>query len=308
MSEFIVNVSPHIRAKTGTRAIMLDVVIALMPALVAAGLIFGVRAILVAAVCVATALLSEFLFEKGCKKPVTVGDLSAVVTGLLLAYSLPVSIPLWQAAFGSVVAIVVVKQLFGGIGQNFANPAVTARVVMLLAFSGAMTTWAAPAAADAVTGATPLSLIPQGDIAALPSLGEMFLGVRGGCIGETGTLPLLLGGLYLLVRRVISWHTPVIFIATVFGLTAAFGAMPVYQLMSGGLLLGAFFMATDYSTTPSTAWGKVVFGLGAGALTAIIRVFGSYPEGVSFAILLMNILTPHIAKLTRHKAIGGAKA
>jgi electron transport complex protein RnfD len=306
MNNLIVNVSPHIRGKTNTRGIMLDVVIALMPALAAAVFIFGWRALLITAVCVCASVLSEYLFQRGCKKPVTVRDLSAVVTGLLLAYSLPVSIPVWQAVLGSVVAIVVIKQLFGGIGQNFANPAVTARIVMVIAFSATMTSWVTPGAADAVSSATTLALIPAGDISALPGMMDMFLGFRGGCIGETCMPALLLGGLYLLARRVISWHTPVFFIATVFGMTAAFGAMPVYQLMSGGLILGAFFMATDYSSTPSTAWGKVIFGIGAGVLTAVIRVFGSYPEGVSFAILLMNILTPHISKLTRQKAIGGA--
>lgn len=284
---------------------MLDVIIALIPALVAGTIVFGLRALLVTAVCVAVSVAAEFLFEKGCKKPVTVGDLSAVVTGLLLAYNLPVGIPLWQAAFGAIVAIVVVKQLFGGIGQNFANPAITARIVLLLAFSGSMTTWVIP---DGVSSATPLALIAAGNTAELPGLWDMFLGLRGGCIGETSALALLLGGAYLLIRRVISWHTPLVFIATVFGMTAAFGAMPLYQLLSGGLLLGAFFMATDYSTTPSTAWGKVIFGLGCGILTAVIRVFGNYPEGVSFSILLMNILTPHISKLTRHKAFGGVKA
>lgn len=307
MNNLIVSTSPHMRAKTDTRSIMLDVILALVPTLAAAVFSFGPRTLLIVAVCVGTALLSEFLFQKGCKKPVMVGDLSAVVTGLLLAYSLPVSIPIWQAVFGSVVAIVVVKQLFGGIGQNFANPAVTARIVMLLAFSATMTTWTPPLTADAVSTATPLGLISAGNVSELPKLKDMLLGLHGGCIGETGTLPLLLGGLYLLARRVISWHTPVVFLATVFGITAAFGAMPVYQIMSGSLILGAFFMATDYSTTPSTALGKVIFGFGAGVLTAIIRVFGSYPEGVSFAILLMNILTPHISRLTRHKPLGGAK-
>lgn len=307
MNGFIVNVSPHIRAKTDTRSIMLDVVIALLPTLAASAFIFGLRALLVTAVCVSAALLSEYLFQKGCKMPVTIGDMSAVVTGMLLAFSLPVSIPLWQAAFGSVVAIVVVKQLFGGIGQNFANPAVTARIVMLLAFSGTMTTWSSPAAVDAVSGATPLELLAAGNAAGLPKLNDMLLGLHGGCIGETATLTLLIGGIYLLVRRVISWHAPVAFIVTVFAFTAALGAMPVYQLMSGGLILGAFFMASDYSTTPSTALGKLIFGFGAGLLTAVIRVFGSYPEGVSYAILLMNILTPHISKLTRHKPLGGAR-
>ena len=305
MSELVVNVSPHIRAKASIRSIMLDVIIALVPALIAGTIVFGLRALLVTAVCVAVCVASEFLFEKGCKKPVTVGDLSAVVTGLLLAYNLPVGIPLWQAAFGAIAAIVVVKQLFGGIGQNFANPAITARIILLLAFSGSMTTWVIP---DSVSSATPLALIASGDTAALPSLLDMFLGLRGGCIGETSALAILLGGIYLLIRRVIAWQTPVVFIATVFGLAAALGAAPVYQLFSGGLLLGAFFMATDYATTPTTAWGKVIFGLGCGILTAVIRVFGNYPEGVSFSILLMNILTPHIDKLTRHKPFGGVQA
>lgn len=301
----IVSASPHIKSRTTTRSIMLDVLIALIPALVASIIIFGARAALIVCVCVATCVICEWGFEKIVKKPNTIGDLSACVTGVLLAFNLPPEIPVWQAIFGSLVAIVAVKQLFGGIGKNFANPAITARIIMFLAFSVSMTTWVFP---DGVSSATPLALISRGEIDALPSLADMFLGVRGGCIGETSVLALLIGGIYLIVRRVISWHTPVIFVGTVFVLTALLGQQPVYQIMSGGLMLGAIFMATDYTTTPQTAWGKVIFGLGAGCLTVIIRLYGSYPEGVSYSILLMNILTPYINRLTAHKAFGGIKA
>jgi electron transport complex protein RnfD len=305
MSSLSVSASPHLRGSATTRRIMLDVIIALVPALVAAVWVFGARAALVVAVCVGTSVLSEWVFEKAMKKPNTVGDLSAVITGLLLAYNLPVGIPLWQAAFGSIVAIILVKQLFGGIGKNFANPAITARIVMFLAFSVSMTTWTIP---DAVSGATPLALINKGAAGTLPGLLEMLLGLRGGCLGETSALALLIGGVYLLVRRVISWHIPVSFIATVGILTLLLGKEPMYQMLSGGLLLGAFFMATDYTTSPQTNWGRVVFGFGAGFFTVLIRVYGSFPEGVSYAILLMNILTPYINRFTRHKAFGGAKA
>ncbi len=302
-----VSVSPHLRDSITTKRIMLDVIIALIPALIAAVVIFGYRALLVACVCVVCCVLSEFVWAKLMKKPDTVGDLSAIVTGLLLAYSLPATIPFWQAAFGSIVAIIVVKQLFGGIGKNFANPAVTARIVMFLAFSVSMTTWVNPAA-DAVSSATPLALIGSGQTEQLPSLMNMFLGVRGGCLGETSTLALLIGGIYLLVRRVITWHTPVAFLASTFLFSLALGQQPVYQIMSGGLVIAAFFMATDYVTTPYTAVGKLIFGVGAGLLTVIIRVYGSYPEGVSYAILLMNILTPYINKIRVRGPLGGVKA
>ena len=317
MSNMIVSVSPHIKDKTSTNSIMRDVLIALCPTLIASVLIFGFRALLVTAVCVAFAVGSEWAFEKIVKKPNTIGDLSAAVTGVLLAYNLPVGIPLWQAAFGSIVAIVVIKQLFGGLGQNFANPAITARIIMLLAFSSTMTTWAIPGSAaniqdalfgaDAVTGATPLVTLKGESSNALPSLWDMFLGFRGGCLGETSSLALLLGGIYLLVRRVISWHTPVAFIGTVFLLTLVLGQQPTYQLMAGGLLIGAFFMATDYSTTPNTDWGRIIFGVGCGLITVLIRVWGNYPEGVSFSILLMNILTPYISKFTAKKPLGGVE-
>lgn len=305
MANFTVSVSPHLRDKTDTHTIMRDVLIALIPAAIASMAIFGERALLVEAVCVAVCVMSEWAFQKITKRPKTVEDLSACVTGLLLAFNLPVGIPLWQAALGSVIAIVVVKQLFGGLGQNFANPAITARIIMLLAFSGTMTTWSLP---DAVSSATPLPIIAGKAEGVLPALSDMFLGLRGGCLGETSALALLLGGGYLLFRRVISWHTPVAFIGTVFLLTWALGEQPVYQVLSGGLLLGAFFMATDYATTPSTDWGRIIFGVGCGLITVLIRVWGSYPEGVSFSILLMNILTPHISNWTRTKPLGGVKA
>ncbi len=311
MSKLISSVSPHFSSKRNTQNIMLDVVIALMPAAVASVVIFGIRSLLVIAVCVASCVISEFLFEKLCKKKNTVMDLSAVVTGLLLAFNLPVSIPVWQAVLGSVVAIVVVKQLFGGIGQNFANPAITARIMMLTAFSGTMTNWVYPGTpkmTDAISSATPLVAAAKGTTAMMPSYLELFLGTHGGCIGETCALAIILGGVYLLARGVISWHTPVAFIGTVALMSLICGKDVLYQVLSGGLLLGAVFMATDYSTTPPTKMGKIVFGIGCGLITILIRFWGNLPEGVSFSILLMNILTPYIDRLTRNKPLtGGVK-
>ncbi len=307
MNNMIVSVNPHIYAKDTTQTIMRDVLIALMPAVVASVLFFGVRALLVEVVCVAVAMACEWAFEKITGKPVTVMDLSAAVTGLILALNLPVDIPIWQAMFGSFVAIIVVKQFFGGIGQNFANPAITARVIMLVAFSGAMTTWAVPAFTDATTAATPLAIL-SGTEGPLPTLAQMFLGARGGSLGETSCLALLLGGAYLIYRRVITWHTPAAFIGTVLVLTALLGRQPLYQVMAGGLFIGAFFMATDYTTSPPTPKGKLIFGLGCGLITVLIRVWGNYPEGVSFSILLMNILNPYICDWTRTKPFGGVQA
>ena len=225
---------------------------------------------------------------------------------MLLAYNLPLGLPLWMAAFGSIVAIIVVKQLFGGIGQNFANPAITARIVMLISFAGPMTDWSNKAYPDAVAGATPLTLMATGQTDKLPSIAQMAIGQIGGCIGEVSSIALLLGFVYLLVRKVITWHIPVSFVGTVMILSAITGQNPIYHLFAGGLLLGAIFMATDYSTSPQTPKGRIIFGIGCGVLTVLIRVFGSYPEGVSFAILLMNIIAPHISNLTMNKALGGA--
>ena len=305
MSNYIVSASPHIRDRVTSQRIMLDVIIALVPALIAAITAFGLRAALVVFVCVATCVLAEFIWQKLMKKTVSVGDLTAVVTGILLAYNLPVNIPLWQAMVGAVVAIIVVKQLFGGVGKNFANPAITARIVMFLAFSVSMTNFVS---VDGVSSATPLALITAGRIEELPSLTNMLLGVRGGCLGETSVIALVIGGVYLICRKVITWHTPVVYLATVFVFTLLLGQQPVYQVMSGGLMLGAIFMATDYVTTPYTAIGKVIFGLGAGILTVIIRVYGSYAEGVSYSILLMNILTPYINRIRVRLPVGGARA
>lgn len=303
-NDLILSVSPHIRSNITTRRIMLDVVISLLPAAIAGTLIFGIRSLAVIAVCVASAVISEYLFNKAAKKPNTITDLSAVVTGLLLSLNLPANTPLWQAAVGAAFAIIFVKCVFGGIGQNFANPAITARIFMLVAF-GSMSSAAFPKNIDAVSSATPLSVLQNGGEVKIT---DLLLGTRGGAIGETCTVALIIGGLYLIFRRVISWHTPVIFVATVFLFTFAVKGDAFTALeytLSGGLFIGAIFMATDYATTPVTKWGKVIFGIGAGLLTVLIRLWGVYPEGVSFAILLMNILTPYIDKWTAKKPFGG---
>lgn len=308
-----VSVSPHIHTPRSTRSIMLDVIIALLPTTVAGTVIFGLRSLAVVAVCVGFCVLSELVFELICKKEQTISDLSAIVSGMILALSLPVNIPLWQAAVGSVFAMVFVKCIFGGIGQNFANPAVTARVFMIIAFSGSVAKAAFPLSygeVDAASSATPLAILEGTAEGALPTIKELLLGIRAGSIGETCTVALLAGGIYLLIRKVITWHTPVVFVATVYLFTLAVtgDAMTALQYtLSGGLFIGAIFMATDYSTTPTTEWGMVVFGLGAGILTVAIRIWGTYPEGISFAILLMNILTPYIEKLTARKPFGGVK-
>lgn len=300
--KLVISASPHIDSGATTRKIMGDVLIALLPALIAAVIIFGWRALLVTAVCAAACVFFEWGFEKLCRKPSTIDDLSAVVTGVILAYNLPVSIPLWQAVFGCLVAIVAVKQLFGGIGKNFANPALVGRIVLFLSFSKTMTAWVFP---DAVSSATPLAQLAAGQ---KPELWTLLLGNHGGCVGETCALALLLGGAYLLLRGVITWQTPVCFVGTVFVLSLILGQDAVRQILSGGLLLGAFFMATDYVTAPQTCWGRALFGIGAGLLTCLIRFYGSYAEGVSFAILFMNILTPYLSKWTRSKPLGGVPA
>lgn len=309
MNSYIVSPSPHIRSGRTTRKIMLDVIIALCPGIIASAVIFGWRVLLVTAVCVGSCVLIEYLCRLVMKRDQTIGDLSAVVTGMLLAMNLPVSIPLWAAMIGSFFAIAVAKQLFGGIGQNFANPALTARILLLMSFSGMMTEKSVPLgyeAVDAVASATPLVRMAAGE--GTPSLLHMFLGVKGSCaMGEVSAAALLLGGIYLVVRRVIKPITPLVFIGTVFLFSGALGMDPMAQILSGGLMLGAIFMATDYATTPTTNWGKVVFGLGCGIITVLIRRYGNYPEGVSFAILLMNILTPQIDKAFVHKPFGGKK-
>lgn len=309
--KLMISVSPHIKSPLTTQKIMLDVIIALIPALIASVYFFGLRALIVTLFCIGVSVVAQYLFELLCKRDIEVGDLSAVVTGMLLGFNLPVTIPLWQAAIGSVFAIIVVKELFGGIGHNFANPAITARIMMLLSFSGTMTNWARLEGAELVAGATPLAALKEGATKELPSLLDMFLGNIGGSLGETSALALIIGGVYLVARRVIKWHTPVCFVATVFVGSLLYSGFDVnfalYQILSGGLMLGAIFMATDYSTTPPTPLGKVVFGIGCGLITLVIRLWGTNPEGVSYAILLMNILAPYISKLTRHKIFGAKK-
>ncbi len=291
-----VMISPHIHSGRSTAGIMRDVLIALLPVTVAGALIFGWRALLPVFVCVASCVALEAIFNWITKRRQTVGDLSAAVTGLLLALNLPANIPLWQCVAGSLFAIIVVKCLFGGIGSNLVNPAITARVFMLVAFDS-LAVSAFPV--DAVSGATALSADK------MPSLLDLFLGNYGGAIGETCTAALLLGGVYLLVRRVITWHIPAVFMGTVFAFSLFMegfdGTSALALVMAGGVCIGAIFMATDYVTSPATAWGKVLFGLGAGLLTCLIRYFSVYPEGVSFAILFMNILTPYIDRWTKHK-------
>ena len=311
MKKLIVSSSPHIRSENSTRRIMLDVIIALLPAAVAGIVIFGMRALAVLCVTIAASVFSEFIFNAVVKKEQTVDDLSAIVTGLLLGLNVRADAPLWQCAVGAVFAIVVVKCLFGGLGCNFANPAITARVFLVIAFTGTIGGGAIPRLSNApelVSGATPLDVI--GTSSDLPSILDMLLGLRGGAIGETCIIALLIGFIYLVARRIINFEIPLIFVGTVFLLYLIADSsitVALYQILSGGLVLGAVFMATDYVTTPITRSGKMIFAFGCGLVTFLIRYFGSYPEGVSYAILLMNILSPYIEKLTAPKALGGAK-
>lgn len=304
MEKLIVSPSPHVRSGMTTQKIMLNVIIALCPAVIASGIIFGFRALFLILVCVATSLVWETLFNIITKKPNTIGDLSAVVTGILLAFNLPPSLPFWMAAIGTFVAIVIVKCLFGGLGQNFANPAIVGRIVLALSFTGAMTNWTLPQAfqiTDAVTSATPLVTQNEDYL-------DLFLGMTGGCLGETCALALIIGGIYLVIRRIISPATPLFFLLTVGLFSFIVGADPLYQILSGGVLLGAIFMATDYVTTPITFWGKVIFGIGCGIITCVIRFYASMAEGVSFSILIMNILTPYIDMITKAKPVGAVKS
>ena len=311
------SLAPHIHQKgSSTSRIMLDVIIALLPATIAGAVLFGAKSLLTILVCIVSAVLGEFLFNLCAKKKQTIGDLSAVVTGLLLALNLSTKVPLWQCAVGSVFAIVVVKCFFGGIGKNIVNPAIAARVFLLLTFASTVAGGAAPQAytnaPEIISSATPLVTLNQGAEAAEGvSLLNLFLGNHGGAIGETCAIALLIGFVYLVVRRVIKWYVPVSFIGTVFVCYFLFGGFDVVyalqQVLAGGLLLGAIFMATDYVTTPNTGLGRIVFGIGCGLLTFLIRRFGGYPEGVSIAILTMNLLTPFIADFTKKKTLGGIK-
>lgn len=308
MNKLIVSPSPHDENYVKTSNIMLNVIIALLPAWGAAIYFFGLRVIPLTAVCIGSCIFFEYVCRRMMKRDNTVGDMSAAVTGLILAMNLPVTLPYWMAVIGAFVAIVVVKQLFGGLGQNFANPAITARIVLMVSFTSEMTRWIKPLDYDydAVSSATPLVLAKSGED--LPSYLDLFLGKTGGCLGEVCALGLLIGGLYLAVRKIISLAAPLSFIGSLFILSWIGGEDPVYQILAGGVFLGAFFMATDYATTPITTKGKIVFGLGCGIITFVIRSFGSYPEGVSFSILLMNVLTPYIEQLTRTKVLGAKEA
>lgn len=306
----IVSASPHIRCPRTTAWVMRNVVIALIPALAAAVILFGPRALLLTLFCITCCVGFEAAFCWITKKETnTTRDFSAVVTGVLLAFNLPVNLPLWMAAVGCFFAIVITKELFGGLGQNFANPALVGRIVLMVSFTGRMTSFSAPflysqtfVTADQISSATPLALAGTEEAA---SYLDLFLGNYAGCIGEVSALALLLGGIYLILRKIISPIIPAVYIATVFLLTTLFGGDGLYQILSGGLMLGAIFMATDYSTSPMTKMGKVIFAIGCGLITAVIRMFGSYAEGVSFAILLMNIATPLIDRAVRTHPLGG---
>ena len=300
-----VSSSPHIRSEATTRRIMLDVLIALLPAAFAGIYFFGLNAALLIAVTVLSSVAFEYLMRKVLKRSNTISDLSAAVTGLLLALNLPPDLPVWMAIVGSLFAIVIVKQLFGGLGQNFVNPALAARAFLLVSYGTKMTTWTQPLAAevDVISYATPLGVLKEGG--ELPGLLNMFLGRIGGSLGETSALALIIGGVYLLVRGVISWHIPVIYVGTVAVIALIAGANPFYYVLAGGLLLGAIFMATDYTTSPMTKKGVIIYALGCGALTMLFRLYTNMPEGVSYAILLMNVTVPLIDRYTKPKRFGG---
>ena len=304
-----VSSSPHLRDHVSTRRIMQEVCLALAPAGIAGIILFGSQAAVLIAASVISAVLAEYFYQKLTHQKVTVGDWSAVVTGLLLAYNLPANAPVWLAVVGAVIAIVLVKQIFGGIGSNFMNPALAARAILFVSWATQMTTYPATRfMLDGVSTATPLNSLGTGSVAGV-NLMDLFLGNIPGVLGETCKLALLLGGVYLILRRIVDWKIPVTFIATVFVcyLIKDGAEMALYQILSGGLFLGAFFMATDYATSPVTNPGRVIMGIGCGIFLFVIRAYASYPEGCSFAILLMNVATPLIDKYTMPKPFGEVK-
>lgn len=310
MSEkLVVSASPHVHANSSVRTVMGDVLIALVPALAAAVYFFGPRALILTAVTAASAVASEYLWQRLLGRTVTIGDGSAALTGVLLAFNVPPTFPLWMAAIGGAFAVVIVKQFFGGLGKNVVNPALAARAFLLASWPGAMTTWTV----DGLSSATALGILKEGG-QALPSMMDLFVGHVGGCLGETSTLALLVGAAWLLWRRVITPEIPVVYIATtalftwILGRDGFFTGNALYEILSGGLFLGAIFMATDYVTSPMTVKGRAVFAFGCGLLTALIRLYGSYPEGVSFAILLMNLVTPLIDRGFRPRRFGEVKS
>jgi electron transport complex protein RnfD len=324
--KLIATSNPHIRSNETTRSIMLDVIVAMLPALLWAVIWFGMKALTLTAVSVIGCIFWEWLYRKLMKKPQSVGDLSAVVTGMLLAFVCPVTTPYWMILIGGFFSIIVVKQLFGGIGKNFVNPALAGRAFLLGSYAGVMTTWIdaaankAPlmgAAADIVTAATPLAYMKTGDMEGLKSaytMADMFLGKTGGSLGEVSAALLLLGGVYLIWRKVINWQTPVAYIATVAVLSFLFPKSGsgldwmVYSIFGGGLMLGAFFMATDYATSPVTKKGQLIFGIGCGLFTVLIRYFGSYNEGVCYSIMVMNLCVALIDKYTKPTRFGVVKS
>ena len=304
-NKLIVTAAPHITSADTTQKIMQRVCLALVPTLIASVFIFGINSLILTAVTVAACVAFEYGYCKLVGREIPVGDFSAVVTGMLLAFNLPASLPWWMAIVGSFVAIVVVKQLFGGMGYNFANPAIVGRIAMALGYTGAMTKYVFPAnGIDAFASATPLAVASEVGSAGYMTL---LIGKHGGVLGETCAITIILGGIYLIWTKVISPVIPVTYLATAAVLSVCFGMDPIYQLLSGGLMLGAFFMATDYVTSPTTDKGKVVFGIGLGLITMLIRRFGTMNEGVSFAILLMNLVVPYIDVLTRQDKLGIAK-
>jgi electron transport complex protein RnfD len=302
----IVSLSPHIKSDESVKRTMLDVIIALVPAMIGSVYFFGFDAIRLLLVTVIAALIFEFGIQKLFKKPVRIMDLSAVVTGILLALNLPAGTPWWVAVFGAAFAIIIVKEFFGGIGQNFMNPALGARAALVASWPGIMTAYTNP---DGISAATPLGILKAGE-GSLPAIQRMVFGDIGGVIGETSAILLLIGGLYLIIRNVIDWKIPVIYIATtavVLTLLGVESSNLMFHILGGGLILGAFFMATDYASSPVTPKGRIIFAVGCGLLTALIRVKGGLPEGVSYAILIMNVATPLIEKLTRPKVFGEVK-
>ena len=304
-NKLIVTAAPHITSADSTQKIMQRVCLALVPTLIVSIIWFGINALILTAVTVAACVLFEMGYCKLMGKENPTGDFSAVVTGMLLAFNMPATLPWWMAIVGAFIAIVIVKQLFGGLGYNFANPAIVARIALAVGFAGRMASYPLPAnGIDALASATPLAVASEVGSAGYVTL---LIGQHGGVLGETCAIALIVGGLYLIVTKVISPMIPVSYLATVAVLSFAFGMDPIVQLLSGGVLLGAFFMATDYVTSPTTEKGKLIFGIGLGVITMLIRAFGTMNEGVSFAILLMNLLVPYIDVLTRQDKLGIAK-
>lgn len=305
-NKLIVTAAPHITSADTTEKIMQRVCIALVPTLIASVMVFGIRSLLLTVATVAACILFEYAYCRLVGREVAIDDFSAVVTGMLLAFNLPPTMPVWMAVVGAFIAIVIVKQLFGGLGFNFANPAIVGRIALAMGFASRMTAFAYPAnGVDALTSATPLAVSSQ---LSAGNYVTLLLGNHGGVLGETCALTILAGGVYLIATKVISPMIPVSYLAAVAVLSLCFGMDPIVQLLSGGLMLGAFFMATDYVTSPTTERGKLVFGICLGVITMMIRRFGTMNEGVSFAILLMNLFVPYIEVLTRQDKLGIAKA